>query len=845
MKKLSTALVWAFSVCVALQATAGDAWKAKPMDWPHWRGPEANGISREKGLVTSWSPDGENLLWKSKELATRSTPICMNGKLYMLARLNPATAQEGEKVICADAATGKVLWENKFNVFLSDVPDTRVAWSAVVGDPETGRIYAQGVCGHFTCIDGETGKTVWSRSLTEEFGLLSTYGGRTNYPVLRGDLVLISAVIVGWGDSARPTHRFMAFDKRNGQPVWINGTTPLPFDTTYSTPALTNYKGTPLMVFGSGDGGLHAMQPNTGLPVWSYLISYRGVNTSPVIAGDLAIAGHSEENSDTSKMAALLALPLGAKGKIAPGQETWRDLEVYVGKTSPLVIGDRIYVVDDSGLLYVVELKTGKVVAKQKLGTQGRGSPVFADGKLYVCEGYGRFYIFELDAEKGVKKVFNTRLPSDVDASPIVSNGRIFLASNEEFYCIANKDVKPSADPRPEVAPEAPIEEDPNPAQVQIVPCESLLRSGAKGQAQRHVVRLYNSKGQFLRTAKPEEVQFSVAGLGKVDAQGRYETPTENQHGAAILTAKVGELSGTARLRVVPDLPWNFDFSDGQVPVSWVGMRYRNIVIDFDLYKKLEAQSENIARLYIYLTSAYINTGRPVTSYDNTTPDQRWTEFLRFLRLIEKVKTLDEAKTEIEPLLKALETEKIVSEWTWEELADKQPKLTVKQGPRKVEGNGVMTKITTIPKGTRSFGTMGRPDLANYSIQADIYLAERLGKIGDAGLIAQRYRLDFMGEHKQLKLISWISHEIKYHQQKVDLQANTWFTLKLHATTKDKDGKKVAVLQGKVWPRDQKEPADWIITWEDEPANEIGSPGLFGNANDAEVFYDNVKVWAD
>ncbi len=845
MKHFSTALVWAFSVCFALHASAGDAWKAKPMDWPHWRGPEANGISREKGLVTSWSPDGENLLWKSKELATRSTPICMNGKLYMLARLNPATAQEGEKVICADAATGKILWENKFNVFLSDVPDTRVAWSSVVGDPETGRIYAQGVCGHFACIDGETGKTVWSRSLTEEFGLLSTYGGRTNYPVLRGDLVLISAVIVGWGDAARPTHRFLAFDKRNGQPVWINGTNPLPFDTTYSTPALTNYKGTPLMVFGSGDGGLHAMQPNTGLPVWSYLISYRGVNTSPVIAGDLAIAGHSEENSDTSKMAALLALPLGAKGKIEPGKEAWRDLEIYVGKTSPLVVGERIYVVDDSGLLYVVELKTGKVIGKQKLGTQGRGSPIFADGKIYVCEGYGRYYVFELDEEKGVKKVFNSRLPSDMDASLIVSNGRIFVATNEELYCVGNKDVKPSADARPEVAPEAPLEEDPNPAHVQIVPCESLLRSGSKGQAQRHVVRLYNSKGQFLRTAKPEEVQFSVTGAGKVDAQGRFETPTENTHGTATLTAKVGELAGTARIRVTPDLPWNFDFTDGTVPANWVGMRYRNIVIDFDLYKKLEAQSENIARLYIYLTSAYTNTGRPVTGYDNTTPDQRWTEFLRFLRLTEKVKTLDEAKAEIEPLLKALEAEKVVSEWSWEELADKQPKLTVKQGPRKVEGNGVLTKITTIPKGTRSFGTMGRPDLSSYSIQADIYLAERLGKIGDAGLIAQRYRLDFMGEHKQLKLISWISHEIKYHQQKVDLQANTWFTLKLHASTKDKDGKKVAVLQGKVWPRDQKEPADWTITWEDEPANEIGSPGLFGNANDAEVFYDNVKVWAD
>ncbi len=841
MKQFSQLLACVIAVCLSAQAVAGDAWKAKPMDWPAWRGPEMNGISREKGLVSSWSPDGENLLWKSKDLATRSTPIVMNGKLYALARWNPASAQEGEKVFCADAATGKLLWENKFNVFLSDVPDTRVAWSAVAGDPETGRIYAQGVCGHFACIDGETGKTVWSRSLTEEFGLLTTYGGRTNYPVLHDDLVLISGVIVGWGETARPTHRFMAFDKRNGQPVWINGTRPLPFDTTFSTPTLTAHKGTGLMVFGSGDGGIHAAQPNTGAPVWDYWVSYRGINSSPVIAGDLVISGHSEENSDTSKMAALLALPLGAKGEIKPGQEVWRALEIYVGRTSPIVLGDRVYVIDDSGVFLAADLKTGKIIGKQKLGTQGRGSPIYADGKFYLCEGNGRWYIFEPDAEKGLKKIHTLRLPGDCDASPIVSHGRIYLSTNEELYCIGNKDVKPSADARPEPAVESPVEEDQTPAQVQVVPCESVLRSGAKGQAQRHVVRLFNSRGQFLRTCKPDEVQFSVAGAGKVDAEGRFETPGETVHGAGILTAKVGELTGTARIRVVPDLPWSFDFNNGQVPVSWLGMRYRNIVIDFDLYKKLEAQNENLARLYVYLLSGYTNSGKPVVGYDNSTPDQRWTEFLRFLRLGDSVKTLDEAKNAIEPLLGALRTETVISEWSWEQI-EQGPKLTVKQGARKLEGNGVMAKITTIPKGTRSFGTMGRPDLSNYTIQADVYCASRNGKVGDAGVIAQRYRLDLMGEAKQVKLISWVSHEVKYSIVKVDFKPDVWYSLKLHATTKDKDGKKVAVLSGKVWPRDEKEPADWTITWEDEPANEIGSPGLSGNANDAEVFYDNVKV---
>ena len=94
----------------------------------------------------------------------------MHGKLYTLARSEPGTPKEGEKVICADAATGKLLWENKFNVYLSDVPNTRVGWSCCVGDPTTGRVYALGVCGYFQCLDGETGKTLWSHSLSEEYG---------------------------------------------------------------------------------------------------------------------------------------------------------------------------------------------------------------------------------------------------------------------------------------------------------------------------------------------------------------------------------------------------------------------------------------------------------------------------------------------------------------------------------------------------------------------------------------------------------------------------------------------------------------------------------------------------
>ena len=254
---------------------------ANPMDWPNWRGPEQDGVSRETGLVDQWDPAGgadSNVLWSNPELGGISTPIVMRGKLYTIVRSEPGTPREGEKVICVDAATGKKIWENKFNVYLSDVPAERVGWSSCVGDPTTGAVYALGVCGYFQCLDGETGQTLWKHSLNEEYGLLTTYGGRTNVPIVFDDLVIISGVVIGWGEMARPAHRFLAFDKKTGATVWFNSTKPLPEDTTYSTPVTTVLNGQAALVFGSGDGSVYAWQPRTGKPIWNFQLSRRGLN---------------------------------------------------------------------------------------------------------------------------------------------------------------------------------------------------------------------------------------------------------------------------------------------------------------------------------------------------------------------------------------------------------------------------------------------------------------------------------------------------------------------------------------------------------------------------------------
>src|SRR5438105_8421751 len=159
-------------------------------DWLHWRGPDQSGASGEANLPEKLSLDpkdpNNNLLWKAP-YGCRSTPLVMAGKVYIIND-DPPTGdppegiREGERVMAFDAATGKVLWEHKFNVFLCDIVSSRVGWTNLAADPDTHHIYAHGTQGFLMCLNGETGKVVWQRSLTEEFGRVTGYGGRSVSP---------------------------------------------------------------------------------------------------------------------------------------------------------------------------------------------------------------------------------------------------------------------------------------------------------------------------------------------------------------------------------------------------------------------------------------------------------------------------------------------------------------------------------------------------------------------------------------------------------------------------------------------------------------------------------------
>ncbi len=273
---------------------------AAPVDpdtWSNWRGPEQNGVSRDRDLPDKFSLNARdpnsNLIWRIP-YGGRSTPIIQNGRVYIINKSGEGLTEQ-ERVMCFDEKDGKLLWEYKFNVWLTDIVSVRLGWTNMVGDPETGNVYAHGTQGLLICFDKD-GKLLWQHSLTEEYGRISGYGGRVTSPIVDGDLLLISMLNASWGYQGMGRTRFAAFDKRTGKVIWWASAGFPPKDTYYSTPVVANIGGERLLISGGGDGGVHAFKVRTGEKVWSLIFGTSAVNCSPVVDGNLVYIGHGEEN---------------------------------------------------------------------------------------------------------------------------------------------------------------------------------------------------------------------------------------------------------------------------------------------------------------------------------------------------------------------------------------------------------------------------------------------------------------------------------------------------------------------------------------------------------------------
>jgi len=577
-------------------------------DWTHWRGQGGQGVSAETGLPDSFKvaqPGKDNLLWTAPH-GCRSTPLVHKGRVFFSSHTGSERELEQESIVCLDANTGKTIWQYKFNVFYTDIVSNRVGWTSMAIDPETGNVYCHGTQGLLLCFSPD-GQLIWQRSLTEEFGRVSGYGGRLSGVVVDHDLVIVPINCAVWGKYGRGGCRYAAFHKSTGEQAWFGSTGFRVLDSFQSTPVVAEIGGQRLVIGGGGDGGLHAFKVATGEKVFSHLFCQGAVNVSPVVDGNLIYAAHGDVSPEGGNSQGRVVCVDGSQVTDGKPKVVWQKDGLKIKFASPILHNGRLILNDEGARLHCLDAKTGDQIWKFNYGGGGnvRCSPVLADGKIFVGDSRGRFYILKDDAQKpsklsqtslfSVDPTTGDRIDGEIDGSAAVSNGKVFFGNGTTLYCIQgnpSQSKAPAQDATSVVKAVAPS--DSKPAYLQVFPSEITLPPGGTAAFK---ARLFDDRGNLIRETParwelaPMEGPEPTVGLppppsinppalkGSITQQGVLTVADlQGQFGRVVATAE--GLTGSARIRQVPKMPYAQDFENvppGAVPGGWV-----NAVVKFE-----------------------------------------------------------------------------------------------------------------------------------------------------------------------------------------------------------------------------------------------------------------------
>jgi outer membrane protein assembly factor BamB len=569
LKRICLVAAIVAGLCASLPAQGQR--RVRTGDWPELRGPNRDGISVEKSLISTWKLNGENFLWRVPG-GGRSTPIVMGNRVYVQ---NPSGRgpELQERVMALDVDSGKVVWEYKFNLFQSDVPAHRIAWASPAADPETGNIYALSGGAQVIALSPE-GKLLWERSFGEEFAAFTTHGGRTMSPVIDGELVIVSAAVSNWGSAAGRAHRFIALNKKTGDVIYVANPGGRPYDTAYAPPLIATVNGMRLLIAGLGDGAVHAIKAQTGEKVWSFPAAKRAINTGVAVSGNTVFLSHGDENLEGVELGLIAALDGTQTGDLKTTKWATKGLEF--GYSSPIVDGTRLYQIDNGSTLRAFDTATGKALWTLPMGAAQKASPVLADGKLYVGTDGGVFFIVRPTADKG-EIVSRVELPNSTNSccgsegtpeqvlgNVAISRGRIFFMSSDAIYAIgARRATSPTGFALEEAAAGAPGP----PTHLQVSPTELNLDPGQSATLK---ARLFDAQGRFVR--EETAATWALKGLEGTVANGVVTIANKPIQQAGLIIASAGGLTGEARARVAHPLPWTegFDsYADGAIPPGW------------------------------------------------------------------------------------------------------------------------------------------------------------------------------------------------------------------------------------------------------------------------------------
>ncbi len=354
-------------------------------DWPQWLGPKRDSVWREQGIVDRFPQQGLRVLWRVPVGYGYAGPAVADGRVFLMdyqLRSGEVTNNAGrpdrlegaERVLCLDAADGKLLWKHEY--------DRPYAISFGGGPRCTPTVdgqlvYALGAEGNLSCLESPTGNVVWSKDFVKDYGAKSPFWGVAAHPLIDGDLLF--CVVGGPGSVA------VAFDKRTGREVWRSLSAG---EQGYCPPTMIEYGGRKQLVIWHAES-VNGLDPASGQVYWSVPLKPNSgmAITAPRQLGSYLLA------SGYGDVAVLLKLD-DAKPAV---EVVWRGKArnaVYCCNSTPFLEDGTIYGCDIStGALMGVRMSDGERLwqtVEPTLGGGRRGRY----GTAFIVKHEDRFFLF-------------------------------------------------------------------------------------------------------------------------------------------------------------------------------------------------------------------------------------------------------------------------------------------------------------------------------------------------------------------------------------------------------------------------------------------------------------------
>lgn len=417
--------------CVAFLVICGIR-PASADNWPAWRGPTADGQSRERGLPTTWSPS-ENVRWKVPLPGPgNSTPIVWEDRLY----LTQATARGTRRsLLCLDRNDGKTLWEA--TVAFDEPEPTHATNPYCSASPVTDGeriVVSHGSAGLY-CYDLQ-GKELWHRDL----GPCHHIWGNAASPVIWDNLVFLN-----FGPGERTF--LLAVDKQTGQDVWraeepggkLGDKGNAEWIGSWSTPVVARF-GMREELLLSWPGTLKSYDPRTGTVLWTCegLFKDKGadrlVYTTPLHTPEVIVAMGGFTGAWIG-VTPPQQLPPAGSPDITQTNRLWRHPSSPQRIGSGVLVGEWIFIVNEPGTVQCIEWKTGRIRWTERLTGSTWASLVYADGHLYTTSLNGETVVFRPDPDK-LDVVARNAIPERTLASLAISRGEIFLRTYDHLWCL-------------------------------------------------------------------------------------------------------------------------------------------------------------------------------------------------------------------------------------------------------------------------------------------------------------------------------------------------------------------------------------------------------------------------